>query len=84
MNREPLLKGKAESTVHLLVLTSLEQGLLNLPNLLFTKQATLMRRLTVLSLPFQWILHDINIRMCMREGKTEREMIKRGEWARCT
>jgi hypothetical protein len=54
--RESLLKGRL-SAVELLVLTSLDQLLFILKILFtfFTKQATLMRRSTVLSLPLQLV-----------------------------
>jgi hypothetical protein len=47
-------------TVHLLVLTTLDQLLFILKALFtsFTKQATLMRRSTVLSLPLQLVSPD--------------------------
>jgi len=47
--RDHLLKGNL-STVDLLVLTSLDRLIFSL-KILFTKQATLVRRSTVLSLP---------------------------------
>jgi hypothetical protein len=54
--REVLLKGKKAQYVDLLVLTSLNQLLFILKILLtfVTKQPTLMRRSTVLSLPSQY------------------------------
>ncbi len=54
--RNPRWRGRL-STVDLLVLTSLDQLLLMMQTLFtfFTKQATLMRNLTMLSLPLQWV-----------------------------
>jgi len=52
-NREVLIEGEGSSTVGLLLQTSLDQLLLimNILFTCFTKQATLIRRSTVLSLP---------------------------------
>jgi hypothetical protein len=66
--REHLLK-RWLSTVNLLVLTSLDQLIFKL-KILFTfvtKQVTLMRRSTVLSLPLQLVFPDLIIKM---EGAT--------------
>jgi hypothetical protein len=57
MRQGTLTDGRRLNTVDLLVLTSLDQVLLKLANIIFyfTKQATLMRRSTVLSLPLQLV-----------------------------
>jgi len=56
---KPYRRGRL-STVNLLVLTSLDQLIFKLKILFtfFTKQATLMRRSTVLSLPLQLVFPD--------------------------
>ncbi len=66
-NRETLLKGWI-STVDLLELTSLDQLLFILKILLtfFTKQPTLMRRSTVLSLPIQLEFPGDKVRKLMK------------------
>jgi hypothetical protein len=60
--RKVLMSGRL-STVHLLVLTNLDQLLLE-PQILFTlitRQATFMRRSIVLTLPPQLVFHDCEI-----------------------
>jgi hypothetical protein len=60
--RKVLMSGRL-NTVDLLVLTTLDQLLLELKILFtsFTKQAVLMRRSTVLTLPPQLVFHDCEI-----------------------
>jgi hypothetical protein len=60
--RNPYRRGQL-STVDLLVLTSLDQLLLILKTLLtfFTKQASLRRRSTLLSLPLQLVFPGFTI-----------------------
>ncbi len=62
LSREPYWRGQ-QSTVDLLVLTSLVQQFLIVQTLFtfLTKQATLMRRSTVLSLPFQLVFPDLGV-----------------------
>jgi hypothetical protein len=60
VTREPLLKGKL-STIDLLVLTSFNElvFILRILFTLFTKQATLMRRSTILNLPLQLVFPGV-------------------------
>ncbi len=62
LSRDPLLKGRL-SMVDLLVPTSLCQLILELKILLnfFTKQAPLMRRSTVMSLPLQLVFPGLSL-----------------------
>jgi len=60
-NRDTLMKGRV-STFSLLLLISLDQLLLIKQTLFTKKQATLMRRSTVLSLPLQLVFPAANIK----------------------